>query len=165
MLGNGLSEATWHAFFFAARSWKTTFRLTDLPLDPRMTISVELMGNGTVGCGVFLVGRIFEIGGGPHYGARLSMRDSSRYEPDEFGEYDLQVGAYNDTPSYVIRVDNKRLSLVKEFIASIRGTPVYCIASDEIGALNIYGIIANFEILIPNAKFSDCSFDILGMTS
>lgn len=165
ILGSGTLTASWHSFFFSERKLQKDWRALDLPPFPTAKIRIELIGSGTVGVGVVLLGRVHVIGIGARFGARMGIRDFSRKTVNDWGDVVLQQRAHSKSRSFSVPIKNSRLDEINDLLTSLRATPVLWIAAEHWNSPSVYGWYSDFGILIAYATESELSIDIEGLTA
>ena len=171
-LDSGNAVGNWYEYFYEPIYQQDTVVITDL-LDAalldipgygegELTVTLTRTG-GTVSCGVLVVGVVFEIGG-TRPGASVSIRDFSRKEADDFGNYDLVVRDFSKQISANVIVDSARADEVARTVARHRATPLVWIGADIYGALVVYGFVSDWRLALSNAAISEFTIEIEGMT-
>lgn len=157
------AQSNWYSWFFGKRTTRSDIRLMDLPSYPNATVRIDLHGLAAVAVGVILLGDQITLGEGVQRGARMSIRDYSRKETNQWGEVTLQQRAYSKTRSFSLIIKNEQLDEVDRQLTDLRATPVLWIATDSYDSPNVYGWYPSFDILLQYTNHSECNLDIEGL--
>lgn len=171
-LDNGNQVGNWYEYFYEPIYQQSEVLITDLvdaalldvPAYGEGVLTVTLARpGGTVACAMLVVGVITELGE-TQYGAQISIRDFSRKEPDDFGNFELVQRDYSKQMSLDVSVPRSRVDSVTKVVSRYRATNVVWIGSAEFGALIVYGFIADWSLVVENYADSKFNAKIEGMT-
>lgn len=164
---NGINN--WGAYFFAPLTKKTALIVTDLPIDyaPEITVTLSIPG-GVAKIGSLIIGRSTTLGVSL-YSPTIGIRDYSRKEPDEYGEYSVVERAFSKRGGFRVWCDNLQLDPVVDILETVRATPVVWVVTDETGApfsnaTTIFGFYKDWSTEIQYATRSLCTLDVEGLT-
>lgn len=132
-----------------------------------ITTSVSAPNGAPVAIGAALFGQAKDIsstGLGVEQGARFGIDDYSIKTRDAFGNYIITERAFSDRANVTVYVNNSELSGIKNFLTSIRATPVLFIGSKKHDYLTIYGFYKNWEVDLAYPDFSVLSMEVSGLT-
>jgi len=171
-LDSGNSVGNWYEYFYEPIYQQTELVITDM-LDAALldipaygegvlTVTLSRPG-GTVACGMLVVGLVTTIGETQH-GAQVSIRDYSRKEVDQFGNYDLDPRDYSKRISAEVVVERAQVDNVVKTVSRYRATNVVWIGSTEYGCLVAFGFMSDWRLVIENPARSKFSTEIEGMT-
>lgn len=157
------SSATWYAWFFEPRTGQSQFVVTGLPQYPSAKVRVDLESSSTAKVGVLLIGTSKAIGSIVKFGVRLSIQDFSGKERNSFGEVSLIKRGNIKTMSLPIEVDTDQLDDVYGSLAELTGTACLWLGTSLFSALNLYGFINTFDIVVSYATHSELSLELEGL--
>ena len=158
----GVSD--WWEYFYLEYSYshRAIFTLpTYRSCTIRATITAE--SGGTAKCGAVVLGKQIEIGDSL-LGVRVGIRDFSTKETDAFGDTVIVQRDYSDKMTIDVAIPTARIEYVRDDLATMRATPTVFVGEDGQKSTIIFGFIDNFEIILPNLTYSDCSISIEGLT-
>lgn len=171
-LDSGAKVGNWYDYFYEPIYQQDTVIITDLvdaalldiPSygDGVLTVTLSRTA-GTVSCGLMVVGMVYEIGD-TAMGASVSIRDYSRKEADEFGNYTIVQRSYSKKISAQIIVPRERSDEVVRNVSRYRATNMVWIGSDTYGSLIVYGFAADWRLSFSNSVICEFSLEIEGMT-
>ena len=159
----------WFSYFYDEYYQETTLLvdnlLVDVPPDlGDMDIEVAFSGEPAK-CGLAFVGRSFFIGE-TMWDARVSIRDYSVKQVDEFGYAYLVKRAYSKQIEVDVILPTQNVSVVQRKLAELRATPCVWDANNpdtKHEALIVYGFYDSFEEVLKNATVSYCNLRIEGL--
>lgn len=162
----------WYTYFYEPIYQQTDLTITDL-IDAALleipaygegvlTVTFTRTG-GNVSVGTLVVGLITDVGG-TRYGAKVGIKDYSRKEADDFGNYTLVRRSYSKTLSATVMLAAEQVDTVTRHVARHRATNCVWIGSDQYGALIVYGFITDWQAVIEGPKHTVFSIEIEGMT-
>lgn len=171
-LDSGNKVGNWYEYFYEPIYQQTEVVITNL-LDAalldvpgygegQLTVTLSRPGE-TVRLGVFAVGLLYDVGQ-TEYEAEVSIRDYSRKEADDFGNYTLVKRDYSKTMSLNVVVPADRVDSVAQTMARHRATNVVWIGSTQFGSLIVYGFLADWRLVAKNYSIWSYSAKIEGMT-
>lgn len=128
------------------------------------TVSIELIGTGTVAVGQMVLGQSYVVSDKVHWGAQLSGTDYSRVETDEFGENTFIVQrAYNRTGRFTFTIEKERTDAVYNILTGYRATPVLVIGLEQYSSSFYYGLLRDVVIEIAYPKYNVVSLEVRGI--
>lgn len=154
---------SWWDYFFAPVDVQTRFILSDLPLYPNSTITVN--GNGdTVLFGELIFGRGVDIGV-TQYGTGWQGLDFSVKERDSFGNYTVIPGRTADLLDYDIKVEKSSFGFVKSTLKSLTGVPTVWIGNpDDINdGTAVFGYYRDAQINFSSPSLIDMTVQVEGL--
>jgi hypothetical protein len=159
------SEPTWWSYFFEPYVKRTTATFEDLPSFSGATISVTISGETeeTVSCGVCIIGQVYQFAEAVRFGAEVGIQDYSRKEADDWGNLQVVERAWTKRTSWEFMVDSGSVDLLQRTLANLRATPSVYIGGDNYDALSVYGFFKDFNIIISDPKWADCSLELEGL--
>lgn len=154
----------WYDYFFEPIVRLQDLVITDLPSYASPTVRVTLSGQDElVKCGALVIGPIVNFGE-TQYGAEVGIRDFSRKEQDDFGNYTIVERAYSKRATYPLYLPAVKVDAFQQFLANLRATPVVFIGADEYSSTAVYGFYVDFNIEIAYMQYSVCSIEVEGLT-
>lgn len=171
-LDSGNKVGNWYEYFYEPIYQQTEVVITNL-LDAalldvpgygegQLTVTLSRPGE-IVRLGVFAVGLIYDVGQ-TEYEAEVSIRDYSRKEADDFGNYTLVRRDYSKTMSLNVVVPTERVDSVAQTMARHRATNVVWIGSTQFGSLIVYGFLADWRLVAKSYSIWSYTAKIEGMT-
>lgn len=162
----------WYTYFYEPIYQRTDLVITDL-IDAALleipaygegvlTVTFTRTG-GNVSVGTFVAGLITEIGF-IEYGAKVGIRDYSRKEADDFGNYTLVKRSYSKTMSGTVTVAAGSVDTISKHLTRHRATNCVWVASDQYGALVIYGFLTDWSAAIEGPYHTVFNIEVEGMT-
>lgn len=171
-LDSGVQVGNWYEYFYEPIYTQDSVVITDLLdaslldvpayADGVLTVTLARAG-GDVSCGLMVVGLVTELGD-TLYPANVSIRDYSRKEADDFGNYALVQRDYSKRMSAEVLVDSSKADQVVRNISRYRATNVVWIGSKKYGSLIVYGFVSDWKLVFENARISKFSLEVEGMT-
>jgi hypothetical protein len=124
------SGAYWDYFFTSPRRKSYALFTGFLPYS-QATITVTITKTGsTAKCGLLVCGNSFKVNAGM-YGATDSITDFSIIQTDSFGVRDIVLRDYADDAEFQIQVETATSPYFRDFLASVRATPMLLLISDS----------------------------------
>jgi len=157
-------NAGWHAWFFEPRTQQNQLYISDLPSYPNAKLRVDMTSSGTAYVGALIFGNLRTIGTAVLQGASVGIQDYSKKTRNDYGDTYLKQGAFAQTISVEVIIDNDNLDNAYFALADLRATPSLLIASDKYRCLSSFGFYQNFSVMIPYANHSICRLDWEGLT-
>jgi hypothetical protein len=163
---DGTIITSFYDWFFTPYEQLDTVVLTDLPWQyfaPQLTVSITST-SGNVGCGVFKVGEVIDIGG-TEYGATLGIIDYSKKTKDLFGNIKILEGAFSKRSSFKVQTDQANFNRIARVLVSVRAKPVIVIGSEVAGyePLTIYCFVKDWSIDVAYPETNYCNLEIEGL--
>ncbi|MFA5595952.1 MAG: hypothetical protein WDA26_00115 [Pusillimonas sp.] len=165
----GLSASTLASifdWFFTDAVLETETVLMDLPQQwPAATLTVKFSGSGTIGVGMLIIGRPFEVGGA-EWGVSATIDDwSLKLRDERFGTVEFIKGEYSKRVKLRTILEPGRFNLVYRQLAGFRATP--CLISpasslQQFSGLVIFGVLS-FDVDVAYPTLYYCSMEIEGL--
>jgi len=154
---------SWYAYFFEPILFSET--LTDLSLpsygDP--TINITLTNSGDIArCGLAVIGRETDLGT-TVFGTSVGLRDFSRKEVDDFGNFSVVERRFFRLVDYDVRVETSRVEFVQSILNSRRALPTVYIGDEDSPETVVYGYYRDFDIVISNPALSNATIEVEGL--
>lgn len=138
--------------------------LLDIPAYSTGVLTVTLSRTGgTVSCALMVVGLVTELGT-TLANPTVSIRDYSRKEADEFGNYALVQRAYSKKMSAQVLVPDARVDEVVKQMARHRATNVVWLGSGTYGCLVVFGFATDWRLSVSGRQASEFTLEVEGMT-
>lgn len=154
----------WYDYFFEPIVRLQDLLITDLPSYASPVIRVTLNGpDEVVKCGALVIGPVLDFGS-TQYGVEVGIRDFSRKEQDDFGNYTIVERAYSKRATYPVYLPASKVDAFQQLLAGLRATPVVYIGSNEYSSTAVYGFYVDFSIEIAYMQYSVCSIEVEGLT-
>lgn len=157
------SEPTWYAWFFEPRSNQSQFVVKSLPAYPNAKVRLDFLCDGASYVGVIVLGTLRSLGGSANYGARLGIQDYSRKERDQWGQVNLQKRGFSKRMSLTLLVPTGQIDDVFALLAELTGTACLWLGTNTFSAMNVYGFINTFDILVQYPSYAELSLDLEGL--
>jgi hypothetical protein len=172
----GLSESNWWAYFFgeSVGAFDPARDLVDLGLpsifSPRIEISIRNPG-GTAACGLIVIGRQQPLGT-TVYGSSVGIRDYSRKDVDEFGNFSVVQRRFAKTADFDVVIRTRDVASLQRALAGRRALPTVYIGAEDASfdaaqqiheETIIYGFYRDFSIVLGDRVESRCTIDIEGL--
>ena len=179
----GVEEANWWSYFFGSvQSTIDPTRdlvLLNLPqyLDPKLEITIsrgeagETDPDAQPSIGQLILGRQ-QIFGSTLYGSSIGIKDYSRKEPDDFGNFQVVERRFSKTAEFDVILSTQDVSKLQRALAERRATPTVYVGSasacldcaDQIHEETlIYGYYRDFNVVLSNRNTSSLSIEIEGL--
>lgn len=134
---------------------------TDVTATATCYVRIDLAGDATLAVGVLLIGTGNTFGTNISVGARATLRDYSRKETNEFGDYtQLVERAYARKLHCVLHLERSEVDSLFDFLTSIRATAALFVAYSSLTCTVIWGFYKNFEIMIAYEKYNECALEL-----
>ena len=154
----------WYTYFFAEIVNRPDFVLFTLPPYLQMEITITLSyPAATVKCGCIVVGMQAFIGK-TRFGLSAGLIDYSTKTTDPFGNYTILERAFSKRMSVDLYVPNVNIDELTRLLAVYRAKPLIWIGSEDYSTTMIYGFFKDFTVVIAYVNYSECSFEIEGLT-
>ena len=121
---------------------------TGLPAYPQADVLVDFTGTTKMEVGNLIMGNSKEWGLGVEVGASVGIQDFSRKDLDEYGNRVLVERTYIGWADMSIPVRRAEITPLKSYMAQNRAKPILFIGSQDIEALNVFGIAKDWSIAI-----------------
>jgi hypothetical protein len=161
---DGISD--WFTYFFEDVRRKGTLAVTGLPTYVDPTIHVVIEGNGStpVEAGLLSIGLSKFLGVTDRDGAEIGIRDYSRKDVDDFGNYTIIERAFSKRGNFRCILPNSAVDGVIDTLADYRSVPAVYIASKSFGASLLFGFYRDFNVELAYPTESICSLELEGLT-
>lgn len=146
---------------------KRNVLLTDLPAQyPFMEVSVTIHSTSGAAVGVFVVGRVHDIGA-TKVDAGASIIDYGRVADDGFGNRDWLEGAWASKVTLPLIGNTSDFNRIYRLLAGLRSTPAVYIGSakDAMAPLVVYGVYRDFYITVPDYPTISMNLEIEGLSN
>lgn len=164
-VGPQIQAPTWWDWFFGTRSISSTQSLfLDTPTYPNSKIYITITGTTGLGVGLIMFGQKMAFGYGVQYGARAGIVSYSTVQRDISGRASIRKRPYAKRSNLAVTISNDEIDLLYNFLGIIESEPVLMVATDTYEALTGFGLVKNFEVVIPNPGYSECAIEFDGMT-
>lgn len=153
----------WEWFFLSTNQ---ADKLTVLDMGSYFGAVLKIIINapgGTAAVGAIVPGTS-EMLGFTQFGMSLGIRDYSRDQPNEFGDFDIVERGYSNIADLQIEIEKENVDYVHALFASYRAKPRVYIGSEDYGASVIYGFYRDFRIVVSYPTYSICTLNLLGLS-
>lgn len=157
-------NANWYDWYYGGR--RTSMQVIDQTLlaYPDTEVRVDFAGGTGLSVGTLAIGYQQTFGLGIELGARLGITDYSRKVTNDFGNTDFVVRSYAKKASFGMKLENKYVDGIQEYLASLRAQPALWIGSSSYESTIVYGYYKDFDITIAYPQYSQCNLEIEGLT-
>jgi hypothetical protein len=142
------------------------FVIQDLPINPLTDVPCHVMlifTGDNVAIGAVLTGKATTFGF-VVLGSKVGIRDFSKKEVDDFGNYKIVKRRFSKFISASCVVEKADVDRMQNFFAQFRTTPMIWILDSDYQALLVYGYYREFEIEIAYPTQSICTLELEGLT-
>jgi len=157
------SVDSWYAYFFEPISQST--QITDLSLpaygSPQIDITLTNTGNDAK-CGLTVIGSEADIGT-TIFGTSVGIRDFSRKESDEFGNFNVVERRFFRLVDYDARIPTPNVQFVQRLLSDRRAKPTVYIGEVDNPETIVYGYYRDFDIVLSNPAFSNATIEVEGL--
>lgn len=154
----------WYAYFFEPIERQSDVVVMGLPPYAGATVQVSLDdAGGTAMCGALVFGQSKNIGEAQH-GATVGIKDYTRKEANDFGDFVVVERAFSKRASFNIWMAAGLTDEVQKLLASYRATPIVYVGSDAFTSTIVFGFYRDFNIELAGPNHSLCSLEIEGLT-
>ena len=154
----------WYDYFFEPVVRLQDLVITDLPSYGSPIVRITLNDpNEIVKCGALVLGPIQNFGL-TQYGVEVGIRDFSRKEQDDYGNYTIIERAFSKRATYPLYLQKSNVDNFQQLLASLRATPVVYIGANEYASTAVYGFYVDFKIEIAYIEYSVCTIEVEGLT-
>ena len=156
----------WFAWHFKLSRRKRQVLCLDVPpySDATWTITITPGPGEQAKCGVLLMGYGESIGRGLQWGPSIGRVNYSELDFDKFGNGNYVSRAVARRAKFQVQVDNSDIDWVDEFINSYPAQNLLWIGYEGLACTVLYGICEDFNIVVPHQVWSDCDFNLRGVT-
>lgn len=161
---DGISD--WFTYFFEDVRRKSTLAVTGLPtyVDPIIRVTIEGNGSTPVEAGLLSIGLSKFLGVTDRDGAEIGIRDYSRKDVDDFGNYTIIERAFSKRGNFRCILPNSAVDGVIDTLADYRSVPAVYIATKSFGASLLFGFYRDFNVELAYPTESICSLELEGLT-
>ena len=154
---------SWYAYFFEEISYKDILADLSLPAYRDTVIDVAIRNTGfAVKCGLTVIGKQADLGA-TTFGTSVGIRDFSRKETDEFGNFTVVERRFFRVVDYDTAVPTGSVSFVQRALIDRRAKPTVYIGSAEQPETIVYGYYRDFDIVLSNPAFSNATLQVEGL--
>lgn len=154
----------WYEYFFEPIVRQGDLTIYDLPLnaDPTITVTLNEPG-GTATIGTLVIGQSRYLGF-VLQGARTGIRDFSRKDQDEFGNFTIIPRSFSKNASFKVVVVESAIDAISTLLTTLRATPAVYIGVENYTSTWIYGWARDwsFEYATPLEAF--LNLELEGLT-
>lgn len=161
-----IEASDWFHYFFDQQRNKTVAYFDGLPSYRSASVDgyFDCGAAETVECGTCIVGDWYAFADAVRYGASMGIRDYSKKEADEFGNYYIVERKFSKTASWQFMITKEKVDLFMDVMSSLRAKPTIYIGGTNYDSVSVYGIPIDFDVLIEYPKFSMCSIELEGLS-
>lgn len=153
----------WYQYLFAPIELVEDFVVLEVPAGTYGTIDVTLdKPGGLAKLGALVLGQT-ETLGVALYGTSIRLRDFSRKERDDFGNFVIQERDFSKVAEFDVAVDTANIGAVQRAVAKYRARPVVWIGEETYESTIIYGFCTDFGVTISGPTISDATFSVEGL--
>ncbi len=116
-------------------------------------------------CGELLLGNIVNLGC-TNFGADIGIKDYSKKEVDDFGNYSILQRAFSKTGSFDLDITAFELEYIYNTLSNYRSTPVLWLPTDAeffSSTTMIYGFYRDFNITLQYFNSCVCNLEVEGL--
>jgi len=154
--------STLYAYFYEPLGFIRDLVVQDLPIDADLEATVSVTSSGTVKVGSMLFGFAVETGA-TVYGAQVGIKDYSRIEEDDFGNYAIVQRGYSKTADITVFVGRANHDFVYNLLADYRASPVLLIGAEGFTSLIQYGLLKDWRVAITYVSHSILDLQFQGI--
>ncbi|QMV72620.1 hypothetical protein HS961_07080 [Comamonas piscis] len=147
--------ADWWEWHFG--EWTPTGALglfTGLPAYPQADVLVDFTGTTQMQVGNLILGNAKEWGHGVQLGASVGIQDFSKKSLDDFGNRVLVERTYIGWADMSVPIRRAEITAIKNYMAKNRAKPILFLGSQDIEALNVFGIAKDWSVSIEYYDYS-----------
>lgn len=153
----------WYAYFFAPIELTRDFVIIDIPASSFGTVEITITKiDGVARVGSVVIGPTFFIGD-LKYGTSIGIIDYSRKERDEYGNYLWVERGFSKRAEFDVAIETDRVSKVQKKLTKYRARPTVWVGHEDVEATLIYGPYRDFDIVLSNPAYSDCTITVEGL--
>jgi hypothetical protein len=154
-VGLAPAAADWWEWHFG--QWTPTGALglfTGLPAYPQADVLVDFTGTVQMEVGNLILGNAQEWGHGVQMGASVGIQDFSKKSLDDFGNRVLVERTYIGWADMSVPIRRTEITAIKNYMAQNRAKPILFLGSQDIEALNVFGIAKDWSVSIEYYDYS-----------
>jgi len=153
----------WYQYLFAPIELVEDFVVLEVPAGTYGTIDISIDKPGGIAkLGALVLGQTSTLGVAL-YGTSIRLRDFSRKERDDFGNFVIQERDFSKVAEFDVAVDTANISAVQRTVAQYRAKPVVWIGEAAYESTIIYGFCTDFGVSISGPTISDATFSVEGL--
>ena len=157
------SVISWYSYFFEPIVQAQTLTDLSLPAYGGATVDITLTNTGSdAKCGLAIIGSEAEIGT-TIFGTSVGIRDFSRKEVDEFGNFNVVERRFFRLVDYDVRIDTPKVQFVQRILNDRRAQPTVYIGNVDNPETIVYGYYRDFDIVLSNPAFSNATIEVEGL--
>jgi len=154
---------SWYAYFFEPIVQAQTLTDLSLPAYGGATVDITLTNTGSdAKCGLAIIGSEAEIGT-TIFGTSVGIRDFSRKEVDDFGNFNVVERRFFRLVDYDVRIDTPKVQFVQRILNDRRAKPTVYIGNVDNPETIVYGYYRDFDIVLSNPAFSNATIEVEGL--
>jgi len=154
---------SWYAYFFEPIVQATQLTDLSLPAYGGATIDITLTNTGSdAKCGLAVIGREAGIGT-TVFGTSVGIRDFSRKEVDEFGNFTIVERRFFREVDYDVRIETSKVQFVQRLLSDRRAQPTVYIGDVQNPETIVYGYYRDFDIVLSNPSLSNGTIEVEGL--
>ena len=153
----------WYDYFFEPIiSLKDKARV-DFPAFGIKEIQVRFLNPDNIAkCGLLVIGRQ-KLLGTAVYGSSVSIKDYSRKETDDFGNFEVVKRRFSKLADYDIVMKPSAVRPVQQILASLRATPAVYIGDPDLDETVVYGYYRDFTIVLSDFATATTTLQVEGL--
>jgi hypothetical protein len=153
----------WYTYFFEDIQYREDVVRLDLPSYPDAVIDVTIDNLAdTAKCGEMVIGRQRDLGMA-NFNTSVGIKTYSTKTTDDFGNVTIVKRAFAKRADFDVTLDTDRVYIVQRILAQIRDTPTVYVGDEDRGETIIYGFWTQFNIVLTDQTWSDCSLEVEGL--
>lgn len=154
---------SWYAYFFEPILLSELLADLTLPAYGSPQIDITLTNTGSnAKCGLTVIGTEAEIGT-TIFGTSVGIRDFSRKEADEFGNFTVVERRFFRLVDYDARIETDKVQFVQRILNDRRAKPTVYIGEVDNPETIVYGYYRDFDIVLSNPAFSNATIEVEGL--
>lgn len=134
----------------------------DLPNYASASISITLNGSNPKSMGMFVAGRIQNLGQAL-YGSSTGILDYSVKERNNFGNFNIVPRSFSNTADFDVNMMTARVSESQKLLAQYRTSPVAWFGESTLESTIIFGYWKDFDIILGNPTTSQATITVEGV--
>ena len=157
------SVVSWYAYFFETTNSQDVLTDLSLPAYGNAVVDVKLTNIGSLAkCGALVIGKLADFGA-TTFGTSVGIRDFSRKEVDEFGNFTVVERRFFRIVDYDAAIPTESVNFVQKALNQRRAKPTVYIGSVEQPETIVYGYYRDFDIVLSNPAFSNATLQVEGL--
>lgn len=127
---------------------------TGLPAFPQADLLVDFVGTTQMEVGNLIIGNAKSWGLGVEVGASIGIQDFSKKNLDEYGYRVLVERTYIGWADMSVPIRRAEITPLKNYMAKNRAKPTLFLGSQDIEALNVFGLAKDWSVSIDYFDYS-----------